>query len=178
MRVFLWLLVFSLAGPACAQRKMARVGRAATAPTPRQWLSPSRCWCSNARRATAPAQPTWLAVFADGRVEYDGQRFVLLRGKQTLRLPPDTVAALLAQARRIGFSQLDERYAGLTSDLPATIITVHPAGLPAKSVFAAENIPANLQGYIKYLGARLDPLAGQAPEKLMTNEYGLMTNAV
>ena len=164
MRTLLWLLAFSLALPACAQQKMPRASRAATVPTPPPAAQPEPVLVFQ-RTPCYGTCPAYVAtIFADGRVEYDGRRFVLLRGKQTLRLPPDTVAALLAAARRIGFSQLDARYAGLTSDLPATIITVHPAGQPAKRVFAAENIPASLQEYIKYLGARLDPLAGQAPK--------------
>jgi hypothetical protein len=36
--------------------------------------------------------PTYTAsIFADGRVEYDGQRYVPLLGKHTLSLPPATV---------------------------------------------------------------------------------------
>ena len=158
MRSLLWLLVFSLATPACAQQKMPRASRAAaTQPEPVLVFERTPCY------GTCPAYVA--TIFADGRVEYEGQRFVLVRGKQTFRLPPDTVAALLAEARRIGFSQLDERYAGLTSDLPATIITVQPVGQPGKRVFAAENIPVSLQGYIQYLGRRLDPLAGTAPKE-------------
>jgi len=67
---------------------------------------------------------------------------------------------MLAEARRINFSALANRYAGHTSDLPATIITVHPAGQPLHAVYASEDIPENLQAYIKYLNTRLDPLAG------------------
>ena len=165
MRSLLWLLVFALALPACAQQKMPRAGRAAVVPTPppAAQAEPVLVFQRTPCFGTCPAYVA--TIFADGRVEYEGRRFVLVRGKQTFRLPPDTVAALLAEARRIGLSQLDARYAGLTSDLPATIITVHPAGQPAKSVFAAENIPANLQRYIQYLGRRLDPLAGTAPEE-------------
>jgi hypothetical protein len=67
---------------------------------------------------------------------------------------------MLAEAKRINFTSLADRYAGNTSDLPASIITVHPAGQPLHAVYASEDIPANLQGYINYLNGRLDPLAG------------------
>lgn len=161
MRFLSWLLVCSLLLPACAHKKMPRASRAAAAPTPP--AAPVLVFERTPCFGTCPAYVA--SIFADGRVEYEGRRFVLVRGKQTFRLPPDTVAALLAEARRIGFSQLDERYAGLTSDLPATSITVHPTGQPGKSVFASENIPVGLQAYIQYLGRRLDLLAGTAPKE-------------
>ena len=165
MRFFSWLLVLSLTLPACAQKKMPRASQAATAPTPPAATQPEPVLVFQRTPCYGTCPAYTATIFADGRVEYEGQRFVPVLGKRTLSIPPATVAALLAEAHRIGFSQLDERYAGNTSDLPATLITVHPAGQPAKSVFAAENIPANLQGYIKYLGARLDPLAGAGPKE-------------
>jgi hypothetical protein len=108
--------------------------------------------------------PAYIAnVFADGRVEYDGQRAVALLGKHTLHLPVATVQEMLAEAQRIGFADLEERYSRNTSDLPSTIITVHPVGQPAKAVLAEEGIPTNLQLYINYLKGKLDPLADTKP---------------
>ncbi|MDO7885565.1 DUF6438 domain-containing protein [Hymenobacter cheonanensis] len=164
MRYLFWLLVFSLALPACAQRKAPRKAKttkttpiAAAPKTQEPVLVYQRTPCYG----RCPAYTA--TIFADGRVEYDGQRFVPLLGKHTLNLPPATVAALLAEAKRINFAGLAERYAGNTSDLPASIITVHPAGQPLHAVYASENIPENLQGYINYLNGRLDPLAGVNP---------------
>jgi hypothetical protein len=159
MRYLTLLLALSLALPACAQRKQPRKARpaktaAATPKAPEPVLVYQRTPC-NGRCPVYTA-----AIFADGHVEYDGQRYVPLLGKHTLSLPPATVAAMLAEARRINFAELAERYVGNTSDLPATIITVHPAGRPLHAVYASENIPASLQGYITYLNGRLDPLAG------------------
>jgi hypothetical protein len=157
MRYVALLLALSLALPACAQRKLPRKTKAATATTkatpPEPVLVYQRTPCNG-------RCPVYTAnIFADGRVEYDGQRFVPLLGKHTLSLPPATVVALLAEAKRINFDKLAERYAGNTSDLPATIITVHPAGRPLHAVYASEGIPADLQNYINYLNTRLDPLA-------------------
>jgi hypothetical protein len=161
MRYLLWLLAFSLALPACAQRKLPRKAKTtktmanAVAPKPQE---PVLIYQRTPCYGRCPAYTA--TIFADGRVEYDGQRAVPLLGKHTLSLPPATVAALLAEAKRINFSALADRYAGNTSDLPASIITVHPAGQPLHAVYASEGIPANLQGYINYLNGRLDPLAG------------------
>lgn len=159
MRYLVLLLAFSLALPACAQRKMSRKAKPAkTAATTPKTQEPVLVY---QRTPCFGRCPVYTAtIFADGRVEYDGQRFVPLLGKHILSLPPATVAALLAEARRINFAELAERYVGNTSDLPATIITVHPAGQPLHAVYASENIPASLQGYIDYLNGRLDPLAG------------------
>ena len=161
MRYCIWLLALLLTLPACAQKKLPRKNRAATAataPTPSRQAEPVLVF---QRTPCFGRCPTYTAtIFADGRVEYDGQRYVPLLGKRTLSLPPATVTKLLAEANRIHFEQLQERYVGNTSDLPATIITVRQPGAASKAVYAMEDIPANLQGYIDYLKARLDPLAG------------------
>ena len=158
MRYLLWLFAFSLALPACAQRKLPRKAKTTkTTPAPK----PQEPVLVYQRTPCYGRCPAYTAtIFADGRVEYDGQHFVPLLGKHTLSLPPATVAALLAEAQRIKFSSLADRYAGNTSDLPASIITVHPVGQPLHAVYASEGIPESLQGYINYLNGRLDPLAG------------------
>ncbi len=163
MRPLFWLLLFSLTVPACAHQKMPQQSASGPAPTPSAQAGPVLVFQRTPCYGTCPAYTA--TVFADGRVEYEGQRFVPVLGKHTLRLPPATVADMLAAAQRINFSQLEERYSRNTSDLPATIITVHPAGQPAKSVFAEEGIPAGLQGYITYLKGQLDPLAGIGVDK-------------
>ena len=160
MRYLLWLLAFSLALPACAQHTLPRQGATPAASTPAE---PVLVYQRTPCYGRCPAYTA--SIFADGRVEYDGQRFVSLLGKHTLSLPPDTVAAMLAEAKRIKFTSLADRYAGHTSDLPATLITVHPAGQPLHAVYASEGIPSNLQDYIKYLNSRLDPLAGVEVDK-------------
>jgi hypothetical protein len=161
MRYLLWLLAFSLALPACAQRKLPRKTKTAkttaAAVTPKS-QEPVLVYQRTPCYGRCPAYTA--TIFADGRVEYDGQRSVPLLGKHTLSLPPATVAAMLAEAKRINFTSLADRYAGNTSDLPASIITVHPTGQPLHAVYASEGIPAALQGYIDYLNGRLDPLAG------------------
>lgn len=142
MRYLIWLLAFSLSLPAIAQQVKPRKGKA-LAPSPK---------AAPASAATEPVLvfqrtpchgtcPTYTAtIYADGRVEYDGQRFVALTGKHTLSLPVATVNEMLAEAKRIGFTKLQERYAGQTYDLPSTIITVHPVGQPAKAVYAMSTL--------------------------------------
>lgn len=158
MRYLTLVFALSLALPACAQRQLPRKPKTTAAVTTPKTPEPVLIYQRTPCNGRCPVYTA--SIFADGRVEYDGQRFVPLLGKHTLSLPPATVAAMLAEARRINFAKLDERYAGNTSDLPATVVTVHPAGQPLHAVYASESIPASLQGYLSYLGGRLDPLAG------------------
>lgn len=158
MRHLFCLLALACALPASAQKatphkpKKPKTTQAAKPATSEPVLVFQRTPCYG----RCPAYTA--TIFADGRVEYDGQRSVPLLGKHTLRLPVATVSQLLAEAKRIHFTELQSEYKGHTTDLPATSITVHPVGQPLKTVYAEEDIPKNLQAYIKYLGAKLDPL--------------------
>ena len=164
MRPLLWLLAFSLALPACAQKRLPRKPKAATSTTvvPKE-AAPVLVFQRTPCYGTCPSYTA--TVFADGRVEYDGQRFVKFLGKHTLSLPVATINDILTEAKRINFNQFNERYSGNTNDLPAAIITVHPVGQPRHAVYAEEGFPASLKAYIDYVGARLDPLTQQGLEK-------------
>ena len=158
MRYLLCLLALAATLPACAQKntlhkiKKPNTTQVAGPTTSEPVLVFQRTPCYG----RCPAYTA--TIFADGRVEYDGQRFVDLLGKHTLTLPVATVNQMLAEARRIHFTELQDNYKGDITDLPATLVTVHPVGQPLKLVYAAEGIPKNLQTYINYLSARLDPL--------------------
>jgi hypothetical protein len=167
MRYLIWLLAFSLTLPACAQKARPRKTKAAmTTPKPAAQATATEPVLVVQRTPCHGTCPTYkAAIYADGRVEYEGERFVNLLGKHTLRLPVATVNQMLTEAKRIGFSKLRDRYAGDTYDLPSTIITVHPVGQPAKQVYAMQDIPENLQGYINYLHKQLDPLANSLQDK-------------
>lgn len=163
MRYLLWLLALSLALPACAQKTKPRKSKAATTATTQAVAEPVLVFQRTPCYGTCPVYTA--TIFADGRVEYDGQRFVALLGKHTLSLPVATVNEMLAEAKRINFNKFRERYSGNTSDLPASIITVHPVGQPAKAVYAEEGIPDNLADYIKYLQSKLAPLTSNQAER-------------
>jgi hypothetical protein len=165
MRYLIWLLAFSFILPACAQKAKPRKNKTATSKVVKatQTQEPVLVFQRTPCNGTCPVYTA--NIFADGRVEYDGQRFVGLLGKHTLSLPVVTVNELLAEAKRINFGKFQERYSGNTSDLPANIITVHPAGQPRKAVYAEENVPADLQQYIKLLHSKLDPLASNLMDK-------------
>jgi hypothetical protein len=166
MRYLLFLLAISLALPGYAQKVKSRKTKAmttTTVPAATAATAPVLVFQRTPCHGTCPTYKA--AIYADGRVEYEGERFVNLMGKHTLHLPAATVSQMLTEAKRIGFNKLRDRYAGDTYDLPSTIITVQPTGQPAKSVYAMQDIPENLQGYIDYLNKQLDPLTKDLQDK-------------
>ncbi|RZK13655.1 MAG: hypothetical protein EOO56_26620 [Hymenobacter sp.] len=164
--LLIWLFALAMAVPAQAQKTKPRkainarpTAEKTTVPATAPVLVVKRTPC----HGTCPIYTA--AIFADGRVEYEGERFVALIGKHTLSLPVATVNQMLAEAKRVNFSKFQDQYVGNTSDLPATIITVQPVGQPAKTVHAQESIPVALEAYINFLTQRLDPLAKGVMDK-------------
>ncbi|MGI4874652.1 MAG: DUF6438 domain-containing protein [Janthinobacterium lividum] len=166
MRYFCCLLALAFTLPAYAQKapphkaqktKTALAAKAKVAPEPVLVFQRTPC------EGRCPAYTT--AIFANGRVEYDGLRSVQLLGKHTLSLPAATVSQMLAEAKRLHFTELKDEYSGNTTDMPATIIKVHPVGQPLKAVYAEQDIPQNLQEYINYLKTKLDPLTQNTQEQ-------------
>src|SRR5438128_1292196 len=51
-----------------------------------------------------------VTIDARGEVVYDGVRAVRVTGRQTDRVPPARVAAILETAERIGFFDLNDQY--------------------------------------------------------------------
>ncbi|RZK59911.1 MAG: hypothetical protein EOO59_07330 [Hymenobacter sp.] len=163
MPYLLWLLAFALCTPV-AQTKPRPVS--ATLATKKATASVAEPVLVVQRTPCHGTCPTYTAaIFADGRVEYHGERFVGLLGQHTLHLPAATVGQLLAEAKRINFSGLQDQYLGNTYDLPATIMTVHPAGQPAKTVRAQANMPAALENYLTFVLRQLDPLTNGTADK-------------
>src|SRR5262245_49630613 len=61
-------------------------------------------------------------ILDDGRVIYEGNRFVAVTGKQTSNIAPKTVAAMIELFKGAGYFDWDEAYDTQTvSDLPTVI---------------------------------------------------------
>jgi hypothetical protein len=170
-----YLLALAAVLPACAQRVAAP---AAATPAAGAFHKPRTV--STIPINTAPNDtvlvfqrtpchgtcPIYTAtIFRNGKVAYNGERFVTLTGSHELHLDPATVTAMLAEARRINFNQFAPSYTANVSDLPSTIITVYQPGQQRHRVLAEASIPAPLQEYITYLKSKIDPLAGLGAEK-------------
>ncbi|GAA4369904.1 hypothetical protein GCM10023185_43960 [Hymenobacter saemangeumensis] len=105
--------------------------------------------------------PVYTAnVFADGRVEYEGQQHVGVVGRKEFALPITTVAEMLRLSQEVHFSELQDLYSKGTSDLPSTVVAVLLPSGAMKAVRVEEGAPDELMGFINYLRAQLDPLAG------------------
>ena len=67
-----------------------------------------------------------VTINGDGRVEYEGRRFVRVKGRQTGTASRDEVANLLAQFERAHFFDLRDEYRAQITDIPTyTIEFVH-----------------------------------------------------
>jgi Domain of unknown function (DUF6438) len=100
-----------------------------------------------------------MQVYADGRVAYEGGRFVPLKGSQALRLPAATVAEMLRRAKAAHFETFDKEYLSGATDMPGTIVAIRQPNGSLKKVTAENNAPENVKSYFTYLTAQFDQLA-------------------
>ena len=89
-----------------------------------------------------------VAIDARGTVTWVGEKFVRVVGRQTARVPPSVVAALLAQAERIGFFDMRDVYRVIENP-NGTVTTV--SDLPTKDVTVTVN--GRTKRIEDYLGA-------------------------
>lgn len=170
-----YLLTLAAVLPACAQRVAAPAAATPAAGTLHKPRTVSTIPINTAPTDTVlvfqrtPCYgtcPIYTAtIFRNGRVSYNGERFVPFMGQHELTLAPATVTAMLAEARRINFNQFAPSYTANVSDLASTIITVYQPGQQRHRVLAEASIPASLQQYIAYLKDKIDPLAGLTSQK-------------
>ncbi|UOR05937.1 DUF6438 domain-containing protein [Hymenobacter aerilatus] len=112
--------------------------------------------------------PAYTAtVYADGRVAYDGQDFVNLKGKHELRLPTAVINQALQRANKLHFSQLQNQYLSGVSDLPSTYLTLTLADGTPKTVQTelTNNTPAELKELLAYLTEQFSKIAGNETKK-------------
>lgn len=100
-----------------------------------------------------------MQVYADGRVAYEGGRFVPLKGNQALQLPAATVAEMLHRAKTAHFETFDKDYLSGASDMPGTIVAIRQPNGSLKKVMAENNAPENVKSFFTYLTTQFDQLA-------------------
>jgi uncharacterized protein DUF6438 len=59
-----------------------------------------------------------LTIFADGRVEYEGRKFVKVEGNRTKRIPTSAVAELRVELGKVNYFALRDRYASQLDGCP------------------------------------------------------------
>jgi len=65
-----------------------------------------------------------LTIFPDGRVVYEGERFVKVVGKRTARISPQAVRKLVAEFDKLNYFSLSNNYQGGPTDLPSAITSL------------------------------------------------------
>ncbi|MBO2010693.1 DUF6438 domain-containing protein [Hymenobacter negativus] len=104
--------------------------------------------------------PSYTAlVYADGRVAYEGRRFVSMEGKKDLKLPAATVADLLRQAKESRFETFENSYSSGVTDVPSTIVAIRQPDGIFKKVTVEGNAPENVRELFAYFGTQFDALA-------------------
>jgi hypothetical protein len=100
-----------------------------------------------------------MQVYADGRVAYEGRRFVPKEGKQELTLPAATVTDMLQQAKNAHFETFEKTYSSGVTDVPSTIVTIRQPDGTLKKVTMEGNAPENVRELFTYFGSQFDALA-------------------
>jgi hypothetical protein len=65
-----------------------------------------------------------LTIFGDGRVVYEGERFVKVTGKRTARISPKAVKQLISEFNKLNYFSLADSYTGGPTDLPSAITSI------------------------------------------------------
>jgi len=87
-----------------------------------------------------------LTIFSDGKVVYEGKRFVKVTGTKTARISPAKARQLMMEFQRIQYFNLQDRYEGGHTDAPSAI-TSFQMGRRFKTVhhyLASPNAPQKL----------------------------------
>jgi hypothetical protein len=87
-----------------------------------------------------------LTVYGNGKVVYEGRRFVKVTGTRTITISQSAVKKLIAEFQRLQYFQLQDSYTGGHTDAPSTITSLM-MGKRQKTVnhyLASPNAPKEL----------------------------------
>jgi hypothetical protein len=112
MKALTVIFAFLLATGSCVARPIGHIEQVS--------LERTTCygWC--------PAYT--VTVFGDGRVEYEGKRFVKIKGKRTKRIDINAIRKLTSEVERINYFDLRDSYASPADGCPTTW-TDNPAAI-------------------------------------------------
>lgn len=99
-----------------------------------------------------------LNVYRSGYGTYEGRAHVEKEGMHSARIGRDTLAAIVREAERSGFFELDARYDSPVTDLPSTIIRVVANGKDHQ-VVGRVGTPAKFKAFAEYVEELLLPVA-------------------
>ncbi len=87
-----------------------------------------------------------LTIYGDGKVVYEGDRFVKVKGKQTKTISQKAVRQLISEFNRVNYFKLADQYTGEHTDAPS-VITSFTQGRRSKTVnhyVGSRNVPQKL----------------------------------
>jgi len=84
-----------------------------------------------------------LTIYGDGRIVYEGKKFVEVTGLQTAQLSQDKIKQLINEFSRIDYFSLKDEYTESVPDLPTTITSITING-KAKKVVNYHGAPKKL----------------------------------
>ncbi|MBD2439547.1 DUF6174 domain-containing protein [Nostoc sp. FACHB-110] len=125
-----------------------------------------------------------ITIFPDGRVVYEGERFVKVVGKRTARISPQAVRKLVAEFDKLNYFSLSDNYQGGPTDQPSAITSLtigkqqktvnHYLGSPnaSQALTALENKIDAVVNSQRWIGSKNDP----APNPLDANSTQLKVN--
>ena len=96
-----------------------------------------------------------VRITGDGRVSYEGRRFVRVKGRRTVRISPAAVAALVEEFQRTHYFDLKDEYTARITDMPTTTTSIR-IGSRFKRVVDYYGAPPELTA----LENRIDEVAG------------------
>jgi len=95
--------------------------------------------------------PTYnISFFSDGKIIYEGKKFVTNEGKYLGQLNIKTVALIQDKIRQVDFFNLDSVYDARISDLPSVILEVNMDGSNHKVIDRYKG-PIKLREFEKYI---------------------------
>jgi hypothetical protein len=98
-----------------------------------------------------------VKIYGDGRVEFDGQCFVAVRGKRTSTIPGDAVESLFGFFRNADYFSLNDTYDSPASDLPTSTTSVSFDG-KKKSVMDYYGVEVGMPDSVKLIERAIDRL--------------------
>lgn len=91
-----------------------------------------------------------VIIYRNGNATYEGTQFSDHMGMHTGNFGKEIPLAMLAEAERIGFFELEKKYDGPVTDLPSMITEIR-AGEKHHKVLARLNTPKELKEFGKYM---------------------------
>ena len=111
-----------------------------------------------------------LMIFSDGRVIYQGNKYVAVEGKRKYKIPKYKIKELVKHFHRIGYFDLKDLYEPIATDGPGCITCISINGHTKR---VAHWQPSNAPPSLDELEEKIDEIAGSAKFVKKSDKYSL-----